>query len=148
MSNPFRDIAKQKPAVFEKDLTRCEAYDCPCRASVNLGSGWVCSAHSGVPVDRWAELTRGLQNNKWLIDFIDEMRKMDSTHQDWRGFAEKFWNGADDFCKPHDQEEAVPYQNRMRFELIFRAGGTPKRPPPHLPKPVQARGHFAERQAV
>lgn len=146
MNNAFREITKQKPKFEEQDPKQCAAHDCPCRASVNAGGGWTCSAHAYVPADRWPSVTRGLRDNSWLSEFIDEMRKMDYLHQDWRGFAMQFWENSDKSCQPDPREGAMPYQNRMRGELIFRAGGMSKRPQVRLPKPsAPARGYFAER---
>jgi hypothetical protein len=143
MSNAFREIASRKQEPVESSPGKCEAYGCPCRASVSVAGGrFACSAHVNAPVEKWQEITRHLNENKWLIEFIDEMRGMEAKFQDWRGFATQFWHGSDDFCKPLDQEEAAPYQYRMRGELLWRAGVQPKRPHPRIPAEVKASGHF------
>ncbi len=143
MTNAFRELSKQKPSFEEKDPKKCAAYDCPCRSSMNFGSGWACSAHAMAPADKWPSITRGLRDNGWLVEFIDDMRLMDSQSQDWRGFALKFWHATDEFCKPAAEEGAVAYQNRMRGELLYRSGSLPKRPQVRIPKPTQGRWYFA-----
>lgn len=152
MTNAFRELAKQKPAFEEKDPKQCVANDCPCRASMNFGSGWTCSAHGIVPADRWPTVTRGLRDYLWLSEFIDTMRTMDARCEDWRGFAIQFWTNTDEWCKPVEGENAVPYQNRMRGEMLYRSGAAACRPQIRLPKPRQARGIFSrlpeERQAA
>jgi hypothetical protein len=148
MKSSFRGIAEQKPKFEEKDPKKCAAYDCPCRACVNIDGGWTCSAHGAVPADKWPSVTRGLRDHIWLSEFIDEMRKMDRDNGDWRGFAMQFWANSDTTCQPHEKEAAIAYQNRMRGELLHRAGATKNRPQPRLPRPIQGRGYFADRAAA
>ena len=40
----------------------CMAKDCPLRASVNLGGGWLCSCHAFVSADRWPSITSKLRS--------------------------------------------------------------------------------------
>jgi hypothetical protein len=142
-------MAKQKPSqVEEKDPAQCEAHGCPCRASVSVEGGrFTCHAHSAVPVDRWQSVTHALRENSWLAEFIDEVRTMESRHQNWRAFAMQFWANADLECQPQPGEGSVSYQNRMRGELMFRAGALSKRPQPRLIQPVKPGGVFSKAAA-
>lgn len=125
-----------------RDETRCAADHCPCRGTVSQEGGrFLCTAHSAVPSDRWPRLTEMLHSNRWLIGFIDEMQRMDHAHGDWRGFASEFWKDSDPFCIPDPREYALPYQNRMRGELLFRCGLTKKRPEPRIPQVPTSRGN-------
>lgn len=50
----------------------CMAKDCPLRASVNLGGGWLCSAHAFVSASRWPKITETLHTQeardaRWAI---------------------------------------------------------------------------------
>jgi hypothetical protein len=115
--------------------TRCAASGCPCRGVVSLeGSRFLCTAHASIPADRWPMISERLRDHLWLIEFIGEMQKMDRQHGNWRDFARQFWQGTDDFCIPAKGENEVPYQNRMRGELLHRCGLTAKRPEPRLPQ--------------
>lgn len=145
-TSAFRELAQQKQQP-ERDPTQCAAYGCKVRASVNnAGSGWACFAHAFAEVDAWQHVTRGLNDHEWLLGLVNEIRRMDRLHQDWRGFATQFWANSDAFCQPQPFENCVPYQNRMLMELLHRIGQTPKRPNPRNPKPVKPAGRFATRQ--
>lgn len=145
-TSAFRELAQQKQQP-ERDPTHCAAYGCKVRASVNnAGSGWACFAHAFAEVDAWQHITRGLNDNEWLLGLVNEVRRMDRLHQDWRSFAVQFWANSDPFCQPQSFENCVPYQNRMLMELMHRIGQSPKRPHPRNPKPVKPAGRFATRQ--
>lgn len=129
------------------DVTRCEAYGCPCRATISVEGGrWTCVNHAFMVQDDWQNVTRKLNENKWLVDFIGDMQRMAAKHEDWRGFASMFWAGTDEHCMPDPKEADVPYQNRMRGELMWRAGAIAKRPAVRLPKPVKPSGSFANKE--
>lgn len=135
----FRKRGEQ-PQEPERDESRCAANGCPCRGTVSLEGGrFVCTAHSAVPSDRWPLVTERQTEFRWLVEFIDEMQKMDRQRQDWRGFAKQFWEESEPACMPHERENAAPYQLRMRAELLFRCGVLTKRPEPRLPKEFTGR---------
>lgn len=141
----FRSVVRRDAAEpQQQDQTRCEAYGCPCRGSVAVGgSRFTCHAHAFAEAGMWQDITAGLNRHRWLIEFIDEVRDMHARFKDWRAFATRFWTGQDDLCIPDALEDFIPYQNRMRGELLWRVGALPKRPAPRLPKPAVASGHFA-----
>lgn len=146
-TSAFRELSQQKQEP-ERDPSKCSAYGCKVRASVNnAGAGWACFAHAFAEVDAWQKITHGLQEHEWLLGLVNEVRKMDRLHQDWRGFAVQFWANSDPFCQPQPFEECVPYQNRMLMELLFRIKQSPKRPQPRKPATPKPSGRFA-RQAV
>ena len=127
-----------------QNTNKCEAYGCPCRGSISVeGSKFLCAGHAFIPADRWQAASTLFNDHIWLIEFVDEMKLMDGRHQDWRGFATQFWAKDDDaqLMQPDPKENAVPYQNRMRGELLYRAG-LMKRPAIRLPRPVQPGGRF------
>lgn len=127
---------------------KCPAYGCGLRATVRVeGGSWCCVSHAFSEREDWQEITRKLHSNDWLTAFIDDMQKMARRNEDWRGFARKFWDGAD-FCKPADGEGDVPYQNRMRCELAFRVGLVSRRPEPRIAQQVAPGGQFARRKSL
>jgi hypothetical protein len=129
----------------ENDPTRCSAYGCKVRASVSQsGSGWACFAHAFAHADQWQSVTRGLNDHEWLLGLVNDVRKMAAENKDWRGYALKFWDGSDNYCKPQPFENDVPYQNRMLLELLHRIGQNPKRPAPRNPAAVKPAGRFAQ----
>jgi hypothetical protein len=129
----------------EVDPTRCAAYGCKCRASVNnAGSGWACFAHAFAPVDDWQQITHRLHEVDWLLGLVDDMRRMDRLNQDWRGFAVQFWENHDRYCQPRPFESCTPYQNRMLLEVLYRIGQLPKRPVPREAAKVKPSGRFAK----
>lgn len=148
MSNAFRELAKQRPpSEPTHNPTGCWASNCPCRGSISLEGGhFVCSAHSAVPSDKWPRLTEKLREHDWLIAFTDDIARMDRAPEkdapSWREFAMKFWEGQDDYCQPNPKEGALPYQLRMRSELLYRCGLS-KRPAPRLPQIPKVRGNAA-----
>lgn len=152
MSNAFRELAKQRQQEPERDLSRCFADGCPCRGSMSLEGGrWTCTAHAFAPSEGWPRITAKLRDHAWLLAFMDDIQRMDKATdlKAWRAFATQFWAGQDDFCIPHEREEAGPYVYRMRGELLYRCGLS-RRPVPRIPEPVKSRGNasrFAWRQA-
>ena len=140
----FRKLAEQREAPPERDITKCGAYGCPCRATVNVGgSGWACFAHGFAPVDQWQSITSGINLHDWLLGLVAEVRKMDRTNQSWRLFAMRFWEQSDVRCQPHPQESAGPYCDRMLMELLYRIGQRKSAPEPRIPRPVKPAGRFA-----
>lgn len=134
-----QQIVEQKAP--ESDL-RCHAHGCPCRGTISLEGGkFCCAGHALIPSDKWQAATRSLNDHRWLIEFTDEIREMEFAHQDWRGFSVQFWTNQDEYCIPDPLENAVPYRNRMRGELLHRCG-LGKRPAPRLPQPVKPAGRF------
>lgn len=137
----------EHPTPSDRDETRCAAIGCPCRGSVSLEGGrFICTAHAALPSDRWPLITERLREHDWLIGFVDEMQKMDRNppkpgQPGWREFATQFWQETDDFCVPRPREQALPYQNRMRLELLYRCGAMAKRPEPRIPEPAKSRGN-------
>ena len=144
----FRELAKAKPQP-EKDPSQCAAYGCKCRATVNnAGGGWACFAHAFAPVDAWQQITRGLNEHDWMLGLVEEMRKMNRAHQNWRAFAMQFWANTDLECQPQPFEDCVPYQNRMLMECLYRIGQTPKKPQARNPAKVKPAGRFARVAAL
>jgi hypothetical protein len=130
----------------------CYADNCPCNGSTSSdGSRFLCSAHSCVPSEDWREVTEKLRNHGWLIAFTDDLLKVEKARKKngpgWREYATEFWTGTDPACLPHERENMLPYQNRMRGELLYRCGLS-KRPAVRLPQESKDRGPaFAWRQA-
>lgn len=154
MSEGFRRTAYKRrdepqEAAQEKDPTRCGAYGCKCRATINnAGTGWLCFAHAFAPADRWQHITQGLHEHDWLLMLVQDVRKMDAANQDWRGFSTQFWANADTFCQPQAFENAQPYADRMLMELLHRIGERKQRPEPRSPHAVKPAGRFSQRQPV
>lgn len=116
----------------------CMATGCPCLATLQIEGGrWCCTSHAFAVSDLWPRITEGLRGHDWLLAFTRDVQSMDRKHEDWRGFAEKFWDGQDDYCKPHPKEPMVAYFNRMKGELDYRLGLC-KRPAPRIPEELGA----------
>lgn len=144
-------FAKPESSAYktEVDVTKCPANGCKLRATVRLeGGAFCCSAHAWLEPEDWSRATSRLGENDWLSGFIDEMQRMDQRSTDWRGFAMQFWENSDKFCQPDKQENAIPYQNRMRGELLYRCGLIPNRPQVRLPQAVKPGGRFAQGGAL
>ena len=145
----FRRRDEQQDVAPEKDPTKCGAYGCKCRATINnAGSGWLCFAHAFAPTDRWQAITQGLRDHDWLLMLIQDVRKMDAANQDWRGFSTQFWADSDPFCAPQRFENAQPYADRMLMEVLHRIGERKNRPEPRKPAQVKPSGRFAHRSSV
>lgn len=149
MSNAFRELAKQRqqPEMPQRNPALCYADHCPCMGSVSLEGGhFTCTAHACVPADQWPRVTESLHTHRWLIALIDDLadveRRREKDGPGWREYATKFWTGTDDHCLPDAKEEMLPYQNRMRGELLWRCK-LGKRPAPRLPQVLKARGNAA-----
>ena len=146
MSNAFRELAKQRPQQEpEKNTGKCHADHCPCMGSVSFDGGrFCCSAHAFSVSDKWPAITEKLHEFRWLIAFTDDIQRMDQSQGKgapiWRDYAAKFWGGVDEHCMPHPKEDCLPYQIRMRKELLYRLGQI-KRPEPRIPEPVKSRGN-------
>ena len=146
--NDYRSKFRSNSATAqtdERDPTQCAANGCKCRASVKISGGWTCFAHAHAEPEDWGQITTLMRENAWLGEFIDEVKLMESKSQDWRGFAMQFWANADPYCQPDPRENAVPYENRMRSEFLYRIGQLSKRPAPRLPETKYQRkaGAFA-----
>lgn len=146
----YSSIRKQTHAAANPPefSNRCHASGCPCRGTISMEGGhFLCSAHAFIPADQWPRVTQKLREHEWLIAFIGDMQRMDRHCEDWRGFAVQFWHNQDDYCKPDSRENAIPYQNRMRAELLYRCGLV-KRPAVRLPQPLIKRfGNAAQAAA-
>jgi hypothetical protein len=144
---------KTQEAAEPVSTLRCYANNCPCIGSISVDGGrWCCPAHAFAISDEWPRITSKLREHDWLAAFISDVQRMDRLNEDWRGFASQFWASQDPPCVPHAQENAIPYANRMRGELMWRCGLS-KRPQVRLPQPVKVRGNaagkvFAERMAA
>jgi hypothetical protein len=144
----FRELAKQRKQ-HEPEQTgpqMCQANHCPCIATVQIEGGrWCCSSHAFAVSDKWPAITEGLRNHDWLLGFIADIQRMDRKTEDWRAFAEQFWDGQDDYCKPvagemvngkrTKCEHVIPYFNRMKRELDYRLGLC-KRPAPRITEDI------------
>lgn len=149
MSFAKPDFQGQRANKPEVDETRCPAYGCKSRASVRTeGRGFCCSVHAFAEQDVWQDLTRRLSENDWLLGFIDEMQKMDRESKNWRGFALRFWENSDKTCQPDPHENAIPYQNRMRAELLYRVGQLSTKPIVRIAKHVRPSGIFSKKEAA
>lgn len=146
----YGNIRKQthEAAEPQRNPSACWASHCPCRGSVSLEGGhFTCSAHAAVPADQWPRVTEKLRDHDWLIAFTDDLARMDRAPEkdspSWRDFATQFWQDQAPHCVPHPQEGALPYQLRMRDELMHRCGLAKNRPVPRLPQVPKVKGNAA-----
>lgn len=148
----YGQIKRRTEAVHQPEATNaCEASNCPCRGTVSMGGDkFFCSAHAFADAALWPRVTEKLRDHDWLVGFHDDIQRMDRASQNWRGFAEQFWANQEDgeILAPHKQENAQPYMNRMRGELLYRAGLC-KRASLRLPQPLKGRrGTFVNGQEM
>jgi hypothetical protein len=135
-----RMVEQAQPVV---NVSACHATGCPGRGTIAIEGGkFCCAAHAFAIADRWPVITHALNENRWLIEFMDEIKGMDRRCEDWRAFALRFWTNQDEDCMPHSEERFIPYENRMRQELTHRCGLN-KRPAVRLPRQIKARGNAA-----
>ena len=118
-----------------RNPSACEAYGCPCAATVDAGSGWQCSWHWGESSDRWQAVTQALREHQWLIDHISTMQRMHSKgDRQCATMALEFWaQHPEQQPNEHEQRSINAYIGRMRSELKYRVGGLAK--PPQRTKP-------------
>ena len=116
----------------ERDPAACEAFGCPCAATVNVGAGWQCAWHWGQTADCWQAITKSLREHKWLIDHISQMQRMHSRGDaKCASMAMEFWEQQpEQQPNAHEQRNINAYIGRMRNELRHRAGLL-ARPPKH-----------------
>lgn len=136
----FAPRNRAESSEYKKDETLCCADGCKCRSSVKISGGWTCFAHAHAEPEDWRQITTMMREFSWLGEFIDEIKRMESKSQDWRGFAMQFWENSDRYCQPDPRENAVPYENRMRSEFLHRIGQLSKRPAPRLPETKHRKG--------
>ena len=134
---------RDTPPEAPRDTSACEAYGCPCVASVNVGVGLQCSWHWGVPSERWQATTRALREHQWLIDHITDMQQRHSRGDSQcvaLALALEFWaQHPEKQPNAHEKRHFNGYIGRMRNELRHRIGALE-----HPPKPTVPQSEWAE----
>ena len=120
----------------EREPSDCQAFGCPCVASVNIGEGWQCSWHWNAPSDRWQAITQALREHQWLIDHISRMQHMHSRGDPrCATIALEFWaQQPEQQPNAHEQRHVNAYIGRMRDELRHRVGVLAKAPKRTVPQ--------------
>lgn len=64
-------------------ILMCIAQDCPLRASISLGGGWLCACHAFAPASRWTAITKRLRSREATAARrkIADLRRAIKLHQ-------------------------------------------------------------------
>ena len=64
-------------------ILMCMAQDCPLRASISLGGGWLCACHAFAPASRWTSITTRLRSREATATRrkIADLRRAIKLHQ-------------------------------------------------------------------
>lgn len=140
MSNNLRPYrggrVEAAPPPDDVDRSKCVAYGCPLRGSVDLGGGgrFTCSAHAWVDAEKWPQVTTELREHDWLIGLMSDLRRPDMHAKAWRNYADRFWREADPTMVPEAAECRDLYLQRLHLELMHRVGARVKRPTVLVPQ--------------
>ena len=64
----------QAPA--DVDPTRCTAYGCPLRGSVDVGNTgrYQCHCHAHATIERWPAITQAIRQHDWMLRIIRDVK--------------------------------------------------------------------------
>jgi hypothetical protein len=132
--------AASPPEDKAQRIGGCEAYGCPCRGSVDLGSGgkFFCQWHAWADPSAWADVTASLEQHRWLIDHIEELQRLyakPSKGAPWIRVAETYWREQPEMMPtPVERTNWNFYLWRLREELAHRCGLRKERPVARKPE--------------
>ena len=126
-------------AEAASDPSACRATGCPCRGTIDLGSGGrrTCSFHAWAQPDVWGDITEQLQAHRWLIDFIGEVKVLHARSKlgTWQAKARTYFAEHADMQPTALEAKHWPfYEWRLREDLAWRVGVRKDRPQPRVPQ--------------
>jgi len=115
-------------AEAASDPSACRATGCPCRGTIDLGSGGrhTCSFHAWAQPDVWGDITEQLHAHRWLIDFIGEVKALHGRSKPgaWQAKAASYFAE-----HPEMQPTALEAAHWPFYEeLAWRIGARKERP--------------------
>lgn len=115
------------------DPTRCTAYGCPLRGSVDVGNTgrYQCHCHAQVDMARWQDVTHLIRAHEWMLDIVRQVKAAGSS--EWRRTAALAWSIEPDMA-PDPQETQALYVARLLLDFEFRVGARATKPQPLLPQ--------------
>lgn len=125
--------AREAPPAPEVDPTRCPAYGCPLRGSVDQGGTgrFLCHCHAQVDMARWQEMTHLIRAHDWMLAITRQVKAAGSS--EWRRAAALAWSIEPDMA-PDPQETQALYVARLVQDFEFRVGARREKPGPMLPQ--------------
>ena len=129
------EAAREPSAAPEVDPTRCPAYGCPLRATVDVGGSgrFLCHCHAQVDMARWQDVTHQIRGHGWMLDIIRDVKAAGSRDLQWRKVAMLAWAVEPDMA-PHAQETQALYVARLLQDFEHRVGARATKPQPLLPQ--------------
>lgn len=117
------------------DPTRCTAYGCPLRGSVDVGNTgrFQCHCHAHATIDRWPAITQAIRQHDWMLRIIRDVKAAGSRDLQWRKVAMLAW-AIEPEMVPHEQETQALYVARLLQDFEHRVGARATKPEPMLPQ--------------
>jgi hypothetical protein len=127
------EAAREAAPAPDVDPTRCPAWGCPLRGSVDPGGTgrFLCHCHAHVDMARWQEITHLIRAHEWMLAIVRQVKA--AAHGQWRRTAELAWSVEPDMG-PHPQETQALYVARMLMDFEWRVGARSDKPGPQLPQ--------------
>lgn len=115
------------------DPTRCTAYGCPLRGSVDVGNTgrYQCHCHAHATIDRWPAITQAIRQHDWMLRIIRDIKAVGSRDLQWRKVAMLAWAVEPDMI-PDAQETQALYVARLLQDFEHRVGAREHKPGPQV----------------
>ena len=119
------------------DPTRCTAYGCPLRGSVDIGNTgrYQCHCHAHATIDRWPAITQAIRQHDWMLRIIRDVKAAGSRDTQWRKVAMLAW-AIEPEMVPHEQETQALYVMRLLQDFEYRVGARERKPGPAIPQHI------------
>lgn len=127
------------------DPTRCTAYGCPLRGSVDVGNTgrFQCHCHAHASIERWPAITQAIRSHDWMLRIIRDVKAAGAQHTQWRKVAMLAW-AVEPEMVPHADETQALYVARLLQDFEYRVGARERKPGPQVRQrtmPEWARKH-------
>lgn len=121
----------QPPA--DVDPTRCTAYGCPLRGSVDVGNTgrFQCHCHAHAGLERWPAITQAIRQHEWMLRIIRDVKAAGARDLQWRKVAMLAWAVEPDMI-PDAQETQALYVARLLQDFEHRVGARDHKPAPQV----------------
>ena len=137
------DQGSMLPPEPDRHPLACRANGCPQLGTSSVeGGNLLCNAHSRTKPADWNALTFQLRKLDWLGRLIVRVNRC-GTDAQWQALATDFWRRqGDEHMVPTGSEigRRGLYEQRLRDELLYRAGVIAVRPQPRVIEQWAPRG--------
>ena len=115
------------------DPTRCTAYGCPLRGSVDVGNTgrFQCHCHAHAGLERWPAITQAIRQHEWMLRIIRDVKAAGSQHTQWRKVAMLAWAVEPEMVPDADETQAL-YVARLLQDFEHRVGAREHKPGPQV----------------